>query len=129
MMGCSNGLRVRAPDCFVTLDCKPGFRRMYKVWEKDKPPDVVFEVTSNSTRRQDEDDKPSLYGEIWLRGRLFGPLALRAVKQNRHMVEHVSAENAVVVVNQQISSPKDLADKDACPARQPRQNSVVRRSP
>jgi Uma2 family endonuclease len=59
-----NNLRHVAPDCFVTLDCEPGFRRTYKVWEEGKAPDVVFEVTSHSTRRQDEDDKPALYGEM-----------------------------------------------------------------
>ncbi|MBW3598984.1 MAG: Uma2 family endonuclease [Planctomycetes bacterium] len=59
-----NNVRHVSPDCFVVLDCEPGFRRTYKLWEEGKPPDVVFEVTSNSTRRQDEHDKPALYGEI-----------------------------------------------------------------
>jgi Uma2 family endonuclease len=62
-----NNLRHVAPDCFVVLDCEPGFRRTYKLWEEGKPPDVVFEVTSNSTRRQDEDDNPSLYAEMGVR--------------------------------------------------------------
>jgi Uma2 family endonuclease len=62
-----NNLRHVAPDCFVVLDCDPGFRRTYKLWEEGKAPDVVFEVTSNSTRRQDEDDKPALYAEIGVR--------------------------------------------------------------
>jgi hypothetical protein len=64
-----NNLRHVAPDCFVTLDCDPGFRRTYKVWEEGKPPDVVFEVTSSSTRRQDEFDKP--------------PVSLRGVRRIR----------------------------------------------
>jgi Uma2 family endonuclease len=59
-----NNVRHVSPDCFVVLVCEPGFRRTYKLWEEGKPPDVVFEVTSSSTRRQDEDDKPALYGEM-----------------------------------------------------------------
>jgi len=51
----------------VVLDCEPGFRRTYRLWEEGKAPDVVIEVTSNSTRRQDEDDKPSLYAAMGVR--------------------------------------------------------------
>ncbi|MBW3597944.1 MAG: Uma2 family endonuclease [Planctomycetes bacterium] len=56
-----NNLRHVAPDCFVVLDCEPGFRRTYKVWKEGKPPDVVSEVTSSSTRRQDEDETVALW--------------------------------------------------------------------
>jgi Uma2 family endonuclease len=59
-----NNVRHVSPDCFVVLDCEPGFRCVYKVWEEGKAPDVVFEVTSNSTRRQDEDEKPARYAEM-----------------------------------------------------------------
>jgi hypothetical protein len=48
----------------VVLDCDPGFRRTYKLWEEGKPPDVVFEVTSTSTKREDEHDKPALYAAM-----------------------------------------------------------------
>jgi Uma2 family endonuclease len=72
-----NNLRHVAPDCFVVLDCEPGFRRTYKVWEEGKPPDVVFEVTSNSTRRQDEGEKPSLYAAMGVREYfLYDPTAV-----------------------------------------------------
>jgi hypothetical protein len=37
---------------------------VYKVWEEGKAPDVVLEVTSSSTRRQDEDSKPAQYGAM-----------------------------------------------------------------
>jgi hypothetical protein len=59
-----NNARHVSPDCFVVLDCEPGFRRVYKVWDEGKAPDVVLEVTSNSTRRQDEDSKPAQYGAM-----------------------------------------------------------------
>jgi Uma2 family endonuclease len=59
-----NNMRHVSPDCFVVLDCEPGFRRTYKLWEEGKAPDFVLEVTSSSTRRQDEDDKPSRYAEM-----------------------------------------------------------------
>jgi Uma2 family endonuclease len=62
-----NNVRHVSPDCFVVLDCEPGFRRTYKLWEEGKAPDVVIEVTSNSTRRQDEDDKPTLYAAMGVR--------------------------------------------------------------
>ncbi len=49
------------PDNFVVLDCDPGRRRVFKTWEEGKAPDVVFEVTSRSTRREDESFKPQMY--------------------------------------------------------------------
>ncbi len=53
-----------SPDCFVVLDCDPGFRRTYKLWEEGKAPDVVLEVTSAETKREDEHDKPRVYAEM-----------------------------------------------------------------
>ena len=38
------------PDDFVVLDCDPQRRRVFKTWEEGKAPDVVFEVTSRSSR-------------------------------------------------------------------------------
>ena len=52
------------PDVFVVLDCDPSFRRVYKTWEEPKPPQVVFEITSASTRRDDEVRKPEKYENI-----------------------------------------------------------------
>jgi Uma2 family endonuclease len=50
-----------SPDVFVVKDCDPGFRRVFKVWEEGRAPDVVIEVTSKSTRREDEVIKPQKY--------------------------------------------------------------------
>ena len=38
------------PDDFVVKDCDPSPRRVFKVWEEGKAPNVAFEVTSRSTR-------------------------------------------------------------------------------
>lgn len=56
--------RFIVPDVFVVLDCEPGRRRTFKTWEEQRSPDVVFEVTSHSTRRDDEIFKPRKYGQI-----------------------------------------------------------------
>ncbi len=56
--------RFVVPDDFLVFDCDPGLRRVYKVWEERKSPDVVFEVTSRSTSRQDLVDKPVIYERI-----------------------------------------------------------------
>ncbi len=52
------------PDVFVALGAEPGFRRTFKTWVEGKPPTVVFEVTSASTRREDEVFKPKTYAQI-----------------------------------------------------------------
>jgi len=53
------------PDDFVVLDCDPGRRNTFKVWEEgNKVPHVVFEVTSRSTRREDEVFKPRVYARL-----------------------------------------------------------------
>ncbi len=52
------------PDCFVVLDCKPGDRRNFKIWEEPHAPDVVFEVTSESTSRADLVNKPPIYEQM-----------------------------------------------------------------
>jgi Uma2 family endonuclease len=49
------------PDVFVALGTAPDFRRTYKTWVEGRPPTVVFEVTSASTRREDEVFKPDIY--------------------------------------------------------------------
>ncbi len=55
------------PDNFVVKDIEPGDRRTYKVWEEGQPPQVVFEVTSRGTRREDEVHKPGIYARIGVR--------------------------------------------------------------
>lgn len=56
--------RYVVPDNFVVLDCDPAMRRVFKVWEEQRVPNVVFEVTSRSTSRNDLVTKLSLYEEL-----------------------------------------------------------------
>lgn len=71
-----NIYRHVSPDCFVVLGCEPHFRRTYKLWEEGKAPDVVFEVTSASTKREDEHAKPALYAAMGVKESfLYDPTA------------------------------------------------------
>ena len=56
--------RFVVPDNFVVLGCDPKLRRVFKTWEEAKSPDVVFEVTSRSTKQDDESFKPQIYERI-----------------------------------------------------------------
>ena len=60
-----------APDVFVVFGVPKRRRRIYLLWEEGKAPDFVLEVTSRSTRRQDQGFKRDLYArlgvtEYWL---------------------------------------------------------------
>jgi len=59
-----NPQRSVAPDCFVVFGVEHRRRRIYKIWEEGQVPDVVFEVTSSSTRREDMVDKMALYARL-----------------------------------------------------------------
>lgn len=56
-------LRV-APDVMVIFNVEPGGRDNYKIWEEGEVPSVVFEMTSPSTRKQDEGFKYTLYEQL-----------------------------------------------------------------
>ena len=60
-----------APDVFVVFGVPKRRRRIYLLWEEGKAPDFVLEITSRSTRRQDQGFKRDLYArlgvtEYWL---------------------------------------------------------------
>ena len=62
---------VVAPDVFVVVGAPVHKRMAYKLWEEPKAPDFVLEVTSRSTRREDQGRKREVYaslgvGEYWL---------------------------------------------------------------
>lgn len=60
---------------FVVFDLPDHPRRTYKLWEEGKPPSVVFELTSKSTRNQDLKEKRWLYESLGVREYfLFDPL-------------------------------------------------------
>lgn len=68
--------RFVVPDNFVVLDCAPGPRRIFKTWEEQRTPDVVFEVTSRSTKREDLVFKPKTYEQLGVSEYfLYDPLA------------------------------------------------------
>ncbi|MEM6447849.1 MAG: Uma2 family endonuclease [Cyanobacteria bacterium P01_D01_bin.123] len=63
-------LRV-APDVMVIFGVRPGGRDNYKIWEEGEVPSVIFELTSEGTRKTDINEKKALYEnlgvlEYWL---------------------------------------------------------------
>jgi Uma2 family endonuclease len=65
-----------SPDVFVVKGVAKHDRPNYLLWEEGKGPDVVIELTSSSTRREDMEDKYHLYQDV-LRVKeyfLFDPL-------------------------------------------------------
>jgi Uma2 family endonuclease len=53
-----------APDVMVIFGVEPGSRDNYKIWEEGEVPLVAFEMTSPSTKGEDEGFKKNLYAEI-----------------------------------------------------------------
>ena len=66
-----NPRAVVAPDVFVALGAGKHQRHSYKLWEESKGPDFVLEITSRSTREEDQGRKREVYAalgveEYWL---------------------------------------------------------------
>jgi Uma2 family endonuclease len=59
-----NKRRHLAPDVFVILGVPKKKRLHYLVWEEGKGPDFVIEVTSKTTRREDQGKKRDLYRDV-----------------------------------------------------------------
>ncbi|MCZ7573427.1 MAG: Uma2 family endonuclease [Ardenticatenaceae bacterium] len=59
-----NPKAVVAPDVFVVFGVPKGARRYYMLWREGKGPDVVLEITSESTRREDQQSKRALYAAL-----------------------------------------------------------------
>ena len=55
---------VVAPDVFVVLGVPSRLRDSYLLWNERKAPDFVLEVTSASTRREDERRKRDVYAAL-----------------------------------------------------------------
>jgi Uma2 family endonuclease len=53
-----------APDVFVVRGIEKKIRENYLVWEEGKAPDVVIELTSKSTKREDQVKKRELYRDV-----------------------------------------------------------------
>ncbi len=60
-----NPKAVVSPDVFVIFGVSPRQRKSYKTWQEDnKLPSFVLEITSGSTKKKDEVDKPQLYASL-----------------------------------------------------------------
>jgi Uma2 family endonuclease len=53
-----------APDVMVIFNVEPGGRDNYKIWQEGEVPQVAFEMTSPSTRDQDDGTKKILYEQL-----------------------------------------------------------------
>jgi Uma2 family endonuclease len=57
--------RLRAaPDVMVIFNVAPGGRDNYKIWEEGAVPSIIFEITSEGTKTQDEGFKKTLYEQL-----------------------------------------------------------------
>ena len=56
-----NRQAVVAPDVFVVIGAAKHARSSYLLWREPKGPDFVLEITSDSTRNKDRDEKPKTY--------------------------------------------------------------------
>src|SRR3954453_18045282 len=59
-----NKRRHVSPDVFVVRGVPKGIRENYILWEEGKGPDVVIELTSSSTRKDDVKGKFRLYRDV-----------------------------------------------------------------
>jgi Uma2 family endonuclease len=59
-----NPKAVVVSDVFVVRGVEKRKRRIYKLWEEGKPPQVVIEVTSRSSRLDDLGSKRALYAML-----------------------------------------------------------------
>lgn len=80
-----------APDVFVVLGVEQRDRRTYQAWvEGGRLPDVVIEITSKRTSKDDRDRKPALYAALGVREYfLFDPFGeyLRPQLQGYRLVD------------------------------------------
>jgi hypothetical protein len=56
-----------APDVFVVLGAPKGDRHSYMLWKEPKAPDFVLEITSKSTRSEDQGVKRGVYAFLGVR--------------------------------------------------------------
>jgi Uma2 family endonuclease len=59
-----NRRRHVSPDVFVVRGVPKRRRLNYLIWEEGKAPEVVIELTSSSTRREDQQTKFALYRDV-----------------------------------------------------------------
>lgn len=60
-----NPKAVVVPDVFVVFGVDQGDRRSYKTWEEgNRAPGFVLEITSKSTKTEDQETKPEIYAAL-----------------------------------------------------------------
>lgn len=59
-----NPQACKAPDIFVVFGVANEQRRTYRLWEEGKAPTVAIELTSKSTREEDQKVKPDIYANL-----------------------------------------------------------------
>lgn len=62
-----NPKAVVAPDVFVVIGASSHDRPSYKLWNEPKGPDFVLEITSKSTRGEDQGAKRGIYAYLGVR--------------------------------------------------------------
>src|SRR5215470_372727 len=62
-----NPRAVVAPDVFVVFGAIKRDRPSYFLWREPKAPDFVLEITSKSTRSEDQESKPQTYAQLGVR--------------------------------------------------------------
>jgi Uma2 family endonuclease len=114
-----NPKKVVVPDAFVVKDCDPGSRRVYKLWEEESPPDVVFETTSRSTRDNDLIVKPETYQRIGVKEYfLYDPTgdylkpALQGFRLEPQGYAHIEADAAGALESRELDLLLQLVDGD-----------------
>ena len=60
----NNPRAVVAPDVFVVIGAPRRLRDSYLLWNEPKVPDFVLEITSRSTRREDQGRKKRVYASL-----------------------------------------------------------------
>ena len=60
----NNPRAVIAPDVFVVIGTPKRLRDSYLLWNEPKVPDFVLEITSRSTRREDQGRKKRVYASL-----------------------------------------------------------------
>ncbi|MGK7933288.1 MAG: Uma2 family endonuclease [Microcystaceae cyanobacterium] len=73
-----------APDVMVIFDVPSGGRDNYKIWEEGQVPQVIFEMTSQGTKNQDQAFKKVLYEQLGVKEYwLFDPKGEWIIEQLR----------------------------------------------
>ncbi|HEX5470357.1 MAG TPA: Uma2 family endonuclease [Lacipirellulaceae bacterium] len=107
------------PDAMVVKDCPPYRRRIFKVWEEQRVPNVVVETTSRSTKHEDTSFKTQLYEQLGVREYfLYDPTAdylrppLQGWRLGKDRFERITADAAGRLGSEELGLQLQLEDGD-----------------